>query len=119
MPGDLSWPGGVLTRLLTQENATLNEFYLAITTPLRWRASLGADEFYRESGYEPLNYDIRAFPPPLFNLGGKLVLKRMAGEFSMQDYITRVHDLDGRILAVLLQAEIEQSPQLLRFLVLR
>jgi hypothetical protein len=32
-------------------------------------------------------------------------------EYNLQDYITRVHDLDGRILLVLLQAELESRPQ--------
>jgi hypothetical protein len=106
IPGTTSW----ITRLSYEKRATLNEYYLSIVTPLRLRASLGPEEFYRERGYERLSYSVRAFPPPLFNLGGKLLLKRLATEFNFQDYISRVHDLDGRIALVLLQAEIESSP---------
>ena len=61
-------------------------------------------------GYEPLSYDVRVFPPPLYNLGGKLELSAMVANSNLQDYITRTHDLNGRILLVLLQAEIEAHP---------
>lgn len=108
MLGDSSW----VTRLTLQRRATLNEYYLTTIIPLRLRASLGPEEFYRQRGYETLTYNVRAFPPPLFNLGGKLVLKRMAAEYDMQDYISRVHDVNGRVSLILLQAEIEQSPEL-------
>jgi hypothetical protein len=106
IPGEASW----LTRLLLQENATLNEYYVTKIVPLQLRASLDPATFYREHAYEPLTYNLRVFPPPLFNLGGKLVLKRMASTW--QDYITRVHDLEGRMVLVSLQAEIESHPDL-------
>lgn len=92
-----------------QEQATLNEYYFTTILPMRLRASLSAEEFYRQHGYERQAYNFRAFPPPLYNLGGKLFVKRMAAEFNIQDYITRVHDDGGRISLVLLQAEIEQN----------
>jgi len=98
-------------RTFFQKRATLNEYYLTAIMPLRLRASLSAEEFYRQRGHEKLSYDVRAFPPPLYNLGGKLALKQMAAEQSLQDYISRVHDVDGRVLLLLLQAEIEQNPQ--------
>ncbi|HLF13239.1 MAG TPA: hypothetical protein VJA26_18725 [Gammaproteobacteria bacterium] len=100
--GEPSW----VTRLTLQEHATLNEYYLATTVPLRLRATLSAEEFYGQRGYERMTYNVRAFPPPLFNLGGKLALKQTP---AYQDYISRVHDLDGRIALVLLQTEIEQK----------
>ena len=103
--GDSSW----VTGLTLQENATLNEYYLTAIMPTLLRASLSADEFYRRHGYERPAYTLRAFPPPLFNLGGKLVLKTQTPGY--QDYISRVHDLGGRMSLVLLQAEIEQSPE--------
>jgi len=96
--------------LALQEQATINEYFLAAITPLRLRASLSATEFYRQRGYEPLTYGLRVFPPPLYNLGGKYELKWIASEMSLQDYITRVHDVDGRIALVLLQAEIASRP---------
>ncbi len=105
-------------RLVWQEHATLNEFFLSIIRPMQLRASLSPEEFYRQRAYERLPYSVRAFPPPLFNLGGKLVLKYMTPN-NMQDYISRVHDLNGRILLVLLQAELESRsgrsvPEILR-----
>jgi hypothetical protein len=97
----------LLTRLFMQDRATTNESYTTVFLPLRLRASLGSEEFFRQRGYEPLRYDVRAFPPPLYNLGGKLELSRMLANGSLQDYISRAHDLNGRILLVMLQAEIE------------
>jgi len=107
MLGDYSW----VARAFFQERATLNEYYLTAVMPMRVRASLGAEEFYRQQGYEKLTYSVRAFPPPLYNLGGKLVLKQMAAEHSVQDYISRVHDVNGRVSLIFLQAEIEQNPE--------
>ena len=99
-----------IVRLALQEQATINEYYVTTTNAMRVRAALSAAEFFRQRGHERLAYDVRAFPPPLYNLGGKFVLKWMAAEMSIQDYITRVHDLDGRISLVLLQAEIAAQP---------
>jgi hypothetical protein len=101
---------GWINRLVLQENATINEQYLKTTLPLRLRAAMSADEFYRARGQDPLSYDVRVVPPPLYNLGGKLTLKWTASNMGIQDYITRVHDLDGRIALVLLQAEIARNP---------
>lgn len=100
--GNPSW----VIRLTLQERATLNEYYLTSVIPMRLRASLSPEAYYRRRAYEPLPYDLRVFPPPLFNLGGKLVLKQAP---AMQDYISRVHDLNGRISLVLLQTEIERN----------
>ncbi|HUF73618.1 MAG TPA: hypothetical protein VMR74_12045 [Gammaproteobacteria bacterium] len=99
-----------LARLALQENATLNEYFFTTTIPLQLKASLSASEFYDQGAYEPLAYDVRAVPPPLYNLGGKFILKWMASRIGHADYISRVHDLDGRIALVLLQAEIAQNP---------
>jgi hypothetical protein len=99
-----------VTRLALQENATLNEHYVNATIPLQLRASLSASEFYAREAHGPLVYEIRAVPPPLYNLGGKLVLKRTASGIGYTDYISRVHDIDGRIALVRLQAEIARSP---------
>lgn len=99
-----------LTRLALQENATLNEEYLTVFAPMRLRASLNAREYYRQEAYERLPYTIRALPPPLFNLGGKLALRSSAWFPGVQLYLARVHDQNGRISLVLLQAEIEERP---------
>jgi hypothetical protein len=98
-------------RLLVQRRATINEFYLKTVMPLRLLAALDAEAFYTHRGYEPLRYELRVFPPPLYNLGGKLLLKQQAETYNVQDYVSRVHDLDGRIALVLLQTEIERSPE--------
>jgi hypothetical protein len=99
-----SWPN----KLLAQENATSNEEYVAIVAPMLHRASLSAGEYYRQKAYEPLTYQLRLVPPPLYNLGGKLALSeaRDAAQFP-----ARVHDQNGRILLVLLQSEIQQRPK--------
>lgn len=93
-------------RLVSQDNATINEYYIALMLPLRSRASLSAQEFYRQKAYEPVHHPMRLVPPPLYNLGGKQFVRRMVEENNWQDYIARVHDVDGRIAQVLLQAEI-------------
>lgn len=95
-------------RLMLQENATLNEEYLTVFVPTRLRARLDPREFYRLERYEPLTYDLRVFPPPLFNLGGKLA--RRSAWPDVPEYVSRVHDQNGRISLVLLQAEIEGRP---------
>jgi hypothetical protein len=96
-----------LSRLALQRNATANELYMTRTLPVRLRASLSAAEFYRQRAYEPLNDRMRFMPPPLYNLGGKLLLRGFVGYgTSSLNYISRVHDLDGRISLVLLQAEV-------------
>lgn len=96
--------------LTLQENATLNEYYLTIVQTLRLRATMDAETFARVRADEPISYELRRFPPPIYNLGGKLVLKRMTSEYGFQDYISRVHDFAGRMELVLLQAEIEANP---------
>lgn len=96
-----SWP----RQLLAQENATSNEDYVANIAPMRVRASLSAADYYRQKAYRPLTYQLRLFPPPLYNLGGKLALSE--GRDSAQ-FPARVHDINGRILLVLLQSEIER-----------
>lgn len=97
-------------RLALQKQATLNEYYFTTTIPLQLKASLSASEFYAQWEYAPLEYKLRALPPPLYNLGGKFILKGVTARTGWLDYISRVHDLDGRISLVLLQAEIARNP---------
>lgn len=100
--GRWSWLQPVL-----QENATANEIYVTHTLPLRLRASLSAAEFYRQRAYKPFRVkELRFMPPPLYNLGGKLLLRKYFGYDILSDQISRVHDNDGRIALVLLQAEV-------------
>lgn len=97
---------GPLQGLLSQDNATANDYYMALILPLRLRASLSAAEFYRQKAYQSMHYPLRFLPPSLYNLGGKQRLRIIMALNNWQDYIARVHDLDGRIALVLLQAEI-------------
>jgi len=99
---DASW----LTRLVLQKNATLNLGYHEFTAPMVARASLDARQWYEQKGYEPIRYELRVSPRTLFNLGGKLEWSRTA--WDPWQFPARVHDLDGRISLVLLQAEIAQ-----------
>lgn len=95
-------------QLIAQQNATANEDYMTNVVPMRHRAALSASEYYRRKAYQPLTHPLRLFPPPLYNLGGKLALSdgRDAAQFP-----ARVHDQNGRILLVLLQSEIARRPQ--------
>lgn len=106
MTAGSSW----ITRLMIQENATMNEEYLTVFVPMRLRASLSAQEYYRQKAYERLRYDLELLPPPLFNLGGKMARKFSVWSDDVQLYVARVHDQNGRISLALLQAEIEESP---------
>lgn len=107
-PHPMTLESSWILRLMIQENATLNEEFLTVFSPVRLRASLTARAYFREAAYEPLPYDLHIFPPPLYNLGGKLARKSAWGD--VQIFSARVHDQSGRISLVLLQAEIERHP---------
>lgn len=98
-------------RVVAQKNATINEFYMTTTLPAQRRASLSAAEFYRQRAYEHLTYRMRVMPPPLYNLGGKLTLTHLQPP-GYADYIARVHDLDGYLALVRLQAELALHDEL-------
>jgi hypothetical protein len=95
-----------LTRPLVQKNATLNLGYHEIVVPMLARAALGPREWYEHKAVEPIRYQARVSPRTLFNLGGKLAWSR--SEWDPWQFPARVHDVNGRILLVLLQAEIAQ-----------
>lgn len=99
-----SWP----MKLVAQENATSNDDYVTNVIPMLHCASLRAGEYYRQKAYEPRTHQLRLFPPPLYNLGGKLALSRAR---DTAQFPARVHDQNGRILLVLLQSEIERRPE--------
>jgi hypothetical protein len=108
-PHPMTYGASWLSRLLTQDNATRNEEYRTVFEPMIYRASLTANEFYRQKAYEPIRYHIDLFPPPLYNLGGKLA--RRSAWIDPEQYVARVHDQNGRISLVLLQAELESDPE--------
>lgn len=97
-----------LMKLMVQENATSNEDYVANVVPMLHRASLSAEEYFRQKAYEPLTYRLRLRPSSLYNLGGRIALSegRDAAQFP-----ARVHDQNGRILLVLLQSEIARRAE--------
>jgi hypothetical protein len=101
--------GSLSRRLLSQDNATVNEYYTTLTLPLRLRASLSAAAFYRQKSQERVRFSTSFMPTSLYNLVGKQYV-RIAVALALdpwQNYIARVHDVDGRIALVLLQSEIE------------
>ena len=96
--------------LAFQKNATMNDYYEAFTVPMRQRAALSASEHYEQMGEPYESYEVPLFPPPLYNLGGKYFFRPTLVMNAATGYISRVHDLDGRIALVLLQAELLANP---------
>jgi hypothetical protein len=92
-------------KLLTQKNATLNEEHATVFAPMRQRAALSAQDYYRQEAYNQLPYRLNPFNPPFYNIGGKVARSRMWVDVSL--FPSRVHDTNGRILLVLLQTSIE------------
>jgi hypothetical protein len=93
-----------------QRNATLNELYLKIIVPMRLRSALTPREFYTQGAYEPLNHDLRELPLSLFNWGGHMAFRN--ANWDPEQFVARVQDANGRISLVMLQAELEQKPEL-------
>jgi hypothetical protein len=104
--GDASWA----IRLLLQKNATFNQEFRETIEPMRRRSSLDARDYYDYKAYEPLRHEFHLAPAMFYNLGGKLALSRSA--WDAHQFPSRVHDEDGRITLLLLQAQIEERPDL-------
>jgi hypothetical protein len=102
--GDASWR----IRLLLQKNATFNQEFRETIEPMVARSSLDARGYYDHKAYEPLRHEFGVRPGMVYNLGGKLALSRSTWDVHM--FPARVHDEDGRITLLLLQAEIEERP---------
>ena len=98
-----------LTRLLLQTNATRNLGYREIVVPMLARARLGARQWFEQRGHEPIRYEFQLSPRTLFNPGGKLAWSRSA--WDPWQFPPRVHDQNGRISLLLLQAEIATRPE--------
>jgi hypothetical protein len=105
--GDASW----MVRLLLQKNATFNQEFRETIEPLQRLSSLDARQYYTHKGYQPLRHELQVAPGMFYNLGGKLALSRSTWE-DAQLFPARVHDEDGRISLLLLQAQIEERPDL-------
>jgi hypothetical protein len=104
--GEASW----VVRLLLQKNATFNQEFRQTIEPLLGLSSLDAREYYDHKGYEPLRREFHVAPGMFYNLGGKLALSRSTWDGQL--FPARVHDEDGRITLLLLQAQIEERPDL-------
>jgi hypothetical protein len=104
--GIASWVVG----LLLQKNATFNQEFRETIEPLLGLSSLDAREYYDHKGYEPLRREFHVAPGMVYNLGGKLALSRLSWDGQL--FPARVHDEDGRITLLLLQAQIEERPDL-------
>ncbi len=96
--------------LLLQKNATFNQQFRETIEPLRGLSSLDAREYYDQKAYEPLRREFRVAPGMFYNFGGKLALSRSPWDAHL--FPARVHDEDGRITLLLLQAQIEERPDL-------
>ena len=104
--GEASW----MIRLLLQKNATFNQEFRETIEPMRVRSSLDARGYYDHRAYEPLRREFDVTPGMLYNLGGKLALSRST--WDAHQFPARVHDEDGRISLLLLQAQLEERPDL-------
>jgi hypothetical protein len=104
--GDASW----VVRLLLQRNATFNQQFRETIEPMRGRSALNAREYYDHKAYEPLLHEFVLAPGMFYNLGGKLALSRST--WDAHYFPSRVHDEDGRITLLLLQAQIEERADL-------
>ena len=102
---DASW----MIHWLLQTNATFNQEFRDTIEPMRRRSLLGARQYYDQKAYEPLPLEFRVAPGMFYNLGGKLVLSSRSA-WNTHAFPSRVHDEDGRITLLLLQAEIEEHP---------
>ncbi|HUQ11494.1 MAG TPA: hypothetical protein VM146_14365 [Steroidobacteraceae bacterium] len=101
---DASW----LVRLLLQKNATFNQQFRDTIEPLRRRASLDARQYHDQKAYEPLPHEFAAAPAMLYNLGGRL--SPIPSDWNWHLYPARIHDEEGRITLLLLQAQLEEHP---------
>jgi hypothetical protein len=100
---DASW----LVRVLLQKNATFNQQFRDTIEPLRRGASLDARQYYEQKAYEPLPHEFAVAPAMFYNLGGKLAVIPSAWNWHL--FPARVHDEDGRITLLLLQAQLEEK----------
>lgn len=95
--------------LLLQPNATNNSHYENFLKPIVRLNKLSKDQFYQEIQLDSIDLN-KAFavnfnPSNLYNLSGKLLLNFSI--WSPEDYIARVHDLNGMISLVKLQVQLK------------
>ena len=110
--------------LLMQPNATTNSYYQYVTLPFSRLSELSTDDFLREfrkfkgatetgtsdaiSSFDSsatVDSLIGFSPASLYNLGGKIMLPAATGSY--EDYIARLHDLNGMIDLLRLQLSLQ------------
>ena len=104
--GDASW----VVRLLLQKNATFNQEFRETIEPMRGvhHSTHGSTTTTRHTSHCATSSSWRQACST--TLGGKLALSRST--WDAHQFPSRVHDEDGRITLLLLQAQIEERPDL-------
>jgi hypothetical protein len=100
-----------------QPNATLNDYHEYFVKPLAELNLLSAEDFAKTINkstageksccFEEIDSLTNISPSNLYNVGGKMLLSSML--FRAQDYIARVHDLNGVIDLVRLQVQVANT----------
>ncbi len=99
---------------LMQTNATINDYQQYFIHPINRLSELSSKDFYQAINdkanccFQELKSLSDFSPNSLYNLGGKLLLP--ATLIQAQDYIARVHDLNGVISLVRLQLLLKTVP---------
>jgi len=101
---------------LIQPNASVNDYNQYFTQPVIELSKLPARTFYKtinnleegdiECCFKDVDGLVGFSPASLYNIGGKLLLPAMKVE--AQDYVARVHDLNGMISLVKLQLDLKR-----------
>ncbi len=98
-----------------QPNSTINTYHQYFTAPLINMPKLSVREFYNrikpdatgqsDCCFREFENMVSFSPASLYNIGGKMLLS--TSPFGAQDYIARVHDLNGVISLVGLQLQLK------------
>lgn len=104
---------------LIQPNATINDYNQFFIQPLVKLSKSSSKSFanrvnqtqndQKNCCFNEIQELVDFSPSSLYNLGGKLLLSTSI--FQAQDYIARVHDVNGVILLAQLQLEIIKNPE--------
>jgi hypothetical protein len=104
---------------LTHPNATINDYHQYFVMKLKSLSQLPAESFAqaikhpnderKNCCFEEIDSLISISPSSLYNVGGKMLLSTML--FRAQDYVARVHDLNGIINLVKLQTILANSDE--------
>ena len=99
-----------------QPNSTINTYHQYFTAPLINMSKLSVREFYNrikpdgigqsDCCFKEFETLVSSSPASLYNIGGKILLSTSV--IGAQDYIARVHDLNGVISLVGLQVQLKE-----------